>query len=160
MSHRPAIALTLTACGLLALLGAGCAQDGSNAAGSDAGASAAATSVSPLASGATAASTVAPNPEAARRYVTVMKELAALFDGGTNDCAALADALKAFREKNAETLDTERPKIFPVLEADPALKAELRGAMNQILTGTMKCKGDPAFARLKGDLRMPAPGPN
>jgi hypothetical protein len=62
------------------------------------------------------------------------------------DCPALAQAVTAFHARHAVALAEVPPDVLAHIDADEALRVRMRAAMELVMSASMACRDDPAFA--------------
>jgi uncharacterized caspase-like protein len=96
------------------------------------------------------------NPEQQHAAVTdalleTFDALAELHQRHAHDCPALAGAIAEFHAQHQARLSVPNA-ILEQIDADEALRARLRSAMESIMSASMVCRDDPAFKAVQIEL--------
>jgi hypothetical protein len=62
------------------------------------------------------------------------------------DCPALAEALTTFHAQHATALAEVPSDVLAHIDADETMRVRMRAAMESVMTASMACRDDPAFA--------------
>lgn len=98
-----------------------------------------------------------PDPEQSRAaavesLLKTVDELAELHRRHADDCAALAEAIRAFHAEHGAALASVPADVHAQIDGDERLRGRMRGAMELVMSAGMKCREDPAFAAAQGEL--------
>lgn len=83
---------------------------------------------------------------AAATLLDTVDALAELHRRHAADCAALAQAITAFHARHAPALAEVAPEVLAHIDADEPLRVRMRAAMESVMSASMACRDDPAFA--------------
>jgi hypothetical protein len=95
---------------------------------------------------------------AATVLVSTAEALGELHVRHTDRCSALAEAIEGFYAEHGATLAQAAPEVHAHIDADDELRSRMRTAMEPVMTVSMACRRDPAFAAMQAKLlRTPEP---
>lgn len=83
---------------------------------------------------------------AAATMLATVDALAELHRRHSTDCAALARAMQEFHAQHAAVLAGVPADVLAHIDADEVLRTRMRAAMESVMSVSMTCRDDPAFA--------------
>jgi hypothetical protein len=89
---------------------------------------------------------------AAATMLDTVDALGELHRRHANDCAALARAITNFHAQHAAALAEVPSDVLAHIDADEALRTRMRAAMESVMSASMACRDDPAFAAVGAEL--------
>jgi hypothetical protein len=92
---------------------------------------------------------------AAATMLDTVDALGELHRRHANDCTALARAITDFHAQHAVALAEVPSDVLAHIDADEALRTRMRAAMESVMSVSMACRDDPAFAAAGAELFGP-----
>jgi hypothetical protein len=83
---------------------------------------------------------------AAAAMLDTVDALGELHRRHADDCTALARAISDFHAQHAAALAEVPSDVLAHIDADEALRVRMRAAMESVMSASMNCRDDPAFA--------------
>lgn len=89
---------------------------------------------------------------AASELLDTVEQLALLHTRHAADCSALAEAIVIFHGEHMPALAETPAEILAFVDADERLRTRMRTAMESIMSASMGCRDNPAFAAAQQQL--------
>ncbi len=81
-----------------------------------------------------------------------VEALAELHRRHAKDCPALAEAIRGFAKDHGQALAEVANEVLAKIDADAALRERMRAAMEPVMSASMACRDDPAFAAAQAEI--------
>nr|MCH9680054.1 hypothetical protein [Deltaproteobacteria bacterium] len=111
----------------------------------------------PAAAAPPAAPATPPISARAQALVETIEALGQLHQTHATDCPALASAVEGFHREHADQLADQPPPLHAWIDSHDPLRTRLRTALEPVMTASMLCRADPAFAAVQAKLFPPPP---